>query len=313
MVTYNMKPESQSTLAWRKICHEKWVDSWQERLLWLGWERLVITQLSGSKRVRLEIYALTRSEAAILKKEFGGEIRNLNRSTADWVKSIVQKRPIPIRGKLRIVNRDREPKETADADVIFVPASLAFGTGEHATTAGCLRLLCDIVDRQPPGWSFLDVGTGTGILALAAVKLGAGQVHAFDADAVAVRTAKQNFRLNGYSRRVRVWRQDVLQFDPDSTYDVIAANLYSVLLREALHRLVGAARHQGFFIFSGILRDQATEVQDCLKRSGLELKAARSRGKWATLLAQKKTDAVDDRSRGKSAHLEPKQTNPWLK
>src|SRR5258708_19781436 len=99
-----MKPESQSTLAWRKICHEKWVDSWQERLLWLGWERLVITQLSGSKRVRLEIFAVTPAEAAILKKEFGGEIRNLSRSTADWVKLIFQKNPIPIRAHSPLVN-----------------------------------------------------------------------------------------------------------------------------------------------------------------------------------------------------------------
>jgi ribosomal protein L11 methyltransferase len=132
------------------------------------------------------------------------------------------------------------------------------------------------------------VGTGTGILALAAVKLGASQVHAFDADAVAVRTAKQNSRLNGYSKKVRIWRQDVLQFEPDSTYDVVAANLYSVLLRQALPQLVKAARQEGFFIFSGILRDQATEIKGWLKQSGLELKEARSRGKWTTLLAQKR-------------------------
>ena len=283
-----MKPVSQTTLAWRKICHEKWVDSWQERLLWLGLERLVITQLSGSKSVRLEIYDVTRSEAAVLKKEFGGEIRNLNRSTADWVKSIVQKKPIPIRGKLRIVNRGPEPAETADADIIYVPAGLAFGTGEHATTAGCLRLLCDIIGRRPEGWSFLDVGTGTGILALAAVKLGAGQVHAFDADAVAVRTAKQNSRLNGLSKKVRIWRQDILQFELELTYDVIAANLYSVLLRQALSRLLKSGSHRSLFIFSGILRDQAAEVKDWLKRSALEVKEARSRGKWTTLLAQQK-------------------------
>ena len=283
-----MKPVSQSTLAWRKICHEKWVDSWQERLLWLGLERLVITQLSGSKSVRLEIYDVTRSEAAVLKKEFGGEIRNLNRSTADWVKSIVQKKPIPIRGKLRILNREPEPAETADPDIIYVPASLAFGTGEHATTAGCLRLLCDIIGRRPAGWSFLDVGTGTGILALAAVKLGAGQVHAFDADAVAVRTAKQNSRLNGLSKKVRIWRQSILKFEPDSTYDVIAANLYSVLLRQALPQLVKASGQRSLFIFSGILMDQAADVKDWLKQSGLAVKETRSRGKWITLLAQQK-------------------------
>ena len=283
-----MKPVSQSTLAWRKICHEKWVDSWQERLLWLGPERLVITQLSGSKSVRLEIYDVTRSEAAVLKKEFGGEIRNLNRSSADWVKSIVQKKPIPIRGKLRILNRDPEPADPADADILYVPASLAFGTGEHATTAGCLRLLCDTIRGRPAGWSFLDVGTGTGILALAAVKLGAGQVHAFDSDAVAVRTAKQNSRLNGLSKKVRIWRQDILQFEPESTYDIIAANLYSVLLRQALPRLVKAATHHSFFIFSGILRDQTAEVKVWLERSRLQVNEARSRGKWTTLLAQQR-------------------------
>jgi ribosomal protein L11 methyltransferase len=282
-----MKPVSQSTLAWRKICHEKWVDSWQERLLWLGSERLVVTQFSGSKRVRLEVYDVTKSEAAVLKREFGGEIRNLNRSSADWVKSIIQKKPIPIRGKLRIVNLEPEAGKIADGDVIFVPASLAFGTGEHATTAGCLRLLCDIVPTGNNDWSFLDVGTGTGILALAAAKLGAERIDAIDADAIAVRTAKKNARLNRLSGKVRIWRQDVLKFEPESDYDIVAANLYSVLLRQAIPRLVKAARKGGFLIFSGILRDQEAEVKEWLRERKLELKESRSRGKWIAMLARK--------------------------
>ena len=283
-----MKPVPQSALAWRKICHEKWVDSWQERLLWLGSGRLVITQFSGSKRVRLEIYDVTSSEAAVLKKEFGGEVRNLNRSSADWVKSIVQKKPIPIRGRLRIANLGPEAGKTADGDVIFVPAGLAFGTGEHATTAGCLRLLCDIVPADQTGWSFLDAGTGTGILALAAAKLGADRIDAFDADTIAVRTAKQNARLNGLSRKVRIWRQDVLKFQPESVYDVVTANLYSVLLRQALPQLVKAARKGGFLIFSGILRDQEAEAKGWLREKRLELKESRSRGKWIAMLARKR-------------------------
>jgi ribosomal protein L11 methyltransferase len=282
-----MKTISESTLTWRKICHEKWVDSWQERLLWLGAERLVITQFNGSKRVRLEIYEVTKSEAAVLKREFGGEIHNLSRSTADWVKSIVQKKPIPIRGRLRIVNFEPEPGRSSDGDMIFVPASLAFGTGEHATTAGCLRLLCDIIPAHHRDWSFLDVGTGTGILALAAARLGAGRVDAIDADAVAVRTAKQNARLNGLSRKLRIWRQDVLQFEPNSVYDVVTANLYSALLRQALPQLVKAADQGGFLIFSGILRDQKDEIKEWLRGSGLELEQTRNRGKWVTMLARK--------------------------
>jgi ribosomal protein L11 methyltransferase len=282
-----MKTLSESTLAWRKICHEKWVDSWQERLLWLGSERLVITQLYGSKRVRLEIYEVTKSEAVVLKREFGGEVRNLSRSTADWVKSIVQKKPIPIRGRLRIVNFEPEAGQNSQGDMIFVPASLAFGTGEHATTAGCLRLLCDIIPFHHTGWSFLDVGTGTGILALAAARLGASRIDAIDADAIAVRTAKQNARLNGLSRKLVIWRQDVLQFQPNSVYDVVAANLYSVLLRQALPQLVRAASNGGFLIFSGILRDQRDEIRVWLRGSGLELQQTRNRGKWITLLTRK--------------------------
>jgi ribosomal protein L11 methyltransferase len=293
-----MKPVTQSTLAWRKICHEKWVDSWQERLLWLGSERLVITQFNGSKRVRLEIYAVTRSEATILKREFGGEIRNLNRSNADWVKSIVQKKPIPIRGRLRIVNLEPEAGRTWDGDVIFVPASLAFGTGEHATTAGCLRLLCDIVPADHTGWTFLDVGTGTGILALAAAKLGADRIHAFDADAIAVRTAKQNARLNGLSGKLRIWRQDVLKFEPESVYDVVTANLYSVLLRQALPKLVKAARQNGSLIFSGILRDQEAEVKEWLREKKLDLQESRRRGKWIAMLARKRGSKGDSRDCG---------------
>jgi ribosomal protein L11 methyltransferase len=287
-----MKPVTQNTLAWRKICNEKWVDSWQERLLWLGSERLAVTQFNGSKRVRLEIYAVTRSEAAVLKREFGGEIRNLSRSNADWVKSIVQKKPIPIRGRLRIVNLEPEAGKNWDGDVIFVPASLAFGTGEHATTAGCLRLLCDIVPADHTGWTFLDVGTGTGILALAAAKLGADRIHAFDADAIAVRTAKQNARLNGLSGKLRIWRQDVLKFQPESVYDVVTANLYSVLLRQALPKLVKAARKDGFLIFSGILRDQEAEVKEWLREKKLDLQESRRRGKWTTILARKRGGAA---------------------
>jgi len=122
---------------------------------------------------------------------------------------------------------------------------------------------------------------------LAAAKLGASRIDAIDADAVAVRTAKQNARLNGLSRKLRIWRQDVLKFQAESVYDVVTANLYSVLLRQALPQLVKATRKGGFLIFSGILRDQETDIKEWVRETGLELKETRSRGKWTTLLAKK--------------------------
>lgn len=295
-----------NTLAWRKITHEKWADSWQERLLWIGWERLAITQLSGSNRVRLEIYNVTESEAAKLKKEFGGEVRNLSRSTADWVKSIVQKQPISIRGRLRIANSEPPPDRVTDGKAIFIPAGLAFGTGEHATTAGCLRLLCDIIPRNKSPWSFLDVGTGTGILAIAAAKLGANRVDAIDWDATAVKTAKQNCRLNDCAKLVRVWRENVLKLQKPAPYEVVAANLYSTLLREAAPKLIQVTCDNGFLIFSGILRDQTSEVAEWLRELALEVRETRTRGKWTALLARKRAIRLKHDVRAPAGI-------PWLK
>jgi ribosomal protein L11 methyltransferase len=196
-------------LVWRKISTEKWADCWQERLLFLGWERLVITHLGGSNRIRLEIFEITQREANLLLKRFGGEIRNLERSTADWVKAVVQKRPISIRGRLEILNREPGDDRPIPNHRLYLPAGLAFGTGDHATTAGCLRLLCDIAPKSGR-WHMLDAGTGAGILAIAAAKLGASHIDAFDLDPTAVRTAKRNAKLNELGSKIRFWKQDVL-------------------------------------------------------------------------------------------------------
>src|SRR6476661_1005142 len=159
-------------LVWRKISSEKWLDSWQERLAFLGWERLVSTQLASSRRFRLEIFDISAHESTLLLKRFGGEIR-------------VLKKPISIRGRLSIVNNEPLSGVASDLRTIYIPANLAFGTGEHATTAGCLRLLTDIAPKSG-GWEFLDAGTGTGILAIAALRLGASRVLAFDFDPTAI-------------------------------------------------------------------------------------------------------------------------------
>jgi ribosomal protein L11 methyltransferase len=277
--------EPRNRLAWRKLCSAKWVDSWQERLHWIGWERLAITQLSGSDRARLEVYDLTEKEADILKKEFGGEIRNLSRSTADWARSIVQRKPISIRGKLLVT--DTEPAPDKPDNLIFIPAGLAFGTGEHATTASCLRLLCDIVSSSSSPWSLLDVGTGTGILAIAAAKLGANRIDAIDLDATAVKTARQNCRLNGCSRIVRVRRADILKIDKPGSYDVVTANLFSDLLVKAAPGLLRTTRPGGFLIVSGILRDQVEGVTKSLRKLNMKIIEKRTRGKWCALLARK--------------------------
>src|SRR5260221_12215830 len=91
-------------LVWRKISTEKWADSWQERLLFLGWERLVITHLGGSNRIRLEIFEVTQRAATLLLQRFGGEIRDLLRSTARWWIAVDQKSTISTRRRGQLLN-----------------------------------------------------------------------------------------------------------------------------------------------------------------------------------------------------------------
>jgi ribosomal protein L11 methyltransferase len=272
-------------LVWRKLSGEKWGDSWQERLAFLGAERLVITQIASSRRIRLEIFDITANESILLLKKFGGEVRDLNHSTADWVRSVVLKRPISIRGRLWIVNDEPSSATLGDPDTIYIPANLAFGTGEHATTAGCLRLLADIAPRRSD-WEFLDAGTGTGILAIAASRLGAKRVLGFDSDATAVRVAKANAHLNKV-RGLRLFRADVLKYRPEGSFDIVAANLYSDLFRKAAHRLWPAIKPWGRLIISGLMLDQVNSVTEKLNEFCGRIEAKRVRGKWVTMLVQR--------------------------
>jgi ribosomal protein L11 methyltransferase len=272
-------------LVWRKISSEKWLDSWEERLAFLGWERLVSTQIASSSRIRLEIFDITALESALLVKRFGGEIRDLHRSTADWVRSVVLKKPISIRGRLRIVNEEPVSGAPRDLSTIYIPANLAFGTGEHATTAGCLRLLTDIAPKTAD-WSFLDAGTGTGILAIAALRLGAKKVLAFDFDPTAIRVAKTNAFLN-QANGLKLLRADVLKYEPGGTFDVVAANLYGELFRRAAPRLWPAIKPQGRMIISGVMRDQVDSVMEKIQELGGQIEIKRTRGKWVTMLAKR--------------------------
>jgi ribosomal protein L11 methyltransferase len=272
-------------LVWRKISSDKWLDTWQERLAFLGSERLVSTQIASSRRVRLEIFDITVNESTLLLKRFGGEIRDLNHSTADWVRTVVLKKPISIRGRLRIVNEEPIPGAAADSSMIYIPANLAFGTGEHATTAGCLRLLTDIAPKTGD-WEFLDAGTGTGILAIAALRLGARRALAFDFDSTAIRVAKTNAHLNK-ADGLKLFRADVLKYSPEGSFDVVAANLYGELFRKAASRLWPAIKPRGSLIISGLMRDQVERVSEKIHELGGHIEIKRTRGKWVTMLAQR--------------------------
>lgn len=259
----------------------KWEDSWAERLRFLGEGQVVFMEWPNGRTLKVEAYTDEKT-AKTLVAEFGGKAALAH----DWVSSQpVQKKPAAVRGQLRVFSdveafsQRTPPKNLATRDLL-IPAGMAFGTGDHATTMTCLRMLCDRKASLPPRWDALDAGCGTGILGIAASALGARRVDAFDFDPLAVRTAKENVKRNpGCKMSVR--KIDIYDWTPDRRYHVVLANLFSDLLIQSAPKLAAALEPSGTMILSGILRAQFPEVEAAFQSIGIHVQRVVFLGKWS--------------------------------
>jgi len=279
---------NEQMLVWKKLASAKWEDAWQERLAFLE-TRLVISALPNSKSIRLEGWDVTAKEAKALETQFGGKTQKVNAREIIVKSQGTKREPINIRGVLRVADRVEAKLSAAEKErTIVIPAGMAFGTGEHATTASCLRLLVDVVKKQPKGakWQALDLGTGSGILAIAARKLGAARVLAGDYDPEAVRVARENAVANS-TPEVKFQKFDLTTWEPKVACDVVLANVFSGILIETAGTITKSLKPDGALILSGILRAQETEVVAAFQKKGLKLAKAVRKGKWVALLLQR--------------------------
>ena len=175
----------------------------------------------------------------------------------------------------------RRPK-TNQAMVILDPG-LSFGTGQHPTTRFCLEQIV-IAQKEGQTRSFLDIGTGSGILAIAARKLGYQPVTAIDSDTEAIRIARTNARQNGVLEQVRLVRQDLAQLPLRSgrKYDMVCANLIFDLLLAEKWRILGQRKPGGVLVLAGILRSQFPQVQAAYEECGVRLAAFKTEKEWAS-------------------------------
>ncbi|MGD8986350.1 MAG: 50S ribosomal protein L11 methyltransferase [Desulfobacteraceae bacterium] len=175
------------------------------------------------------------------------------------------------------------PKHIEDL-VIRIDPGLAFGTGQHPTSRMCLQAMEQV--SLPRSWTMLDVGTGSGILAMYGAKLGAKRVVALDVDPEAIRSAEGNIRLNQLS--VAIELSSVALDELKDRFSLLTANLnLGVILQLFPHfsRLVDPG---GWLILSGLLIDQARDVQDCLPQYGFSEYEALHQAEWACMIARKR-------------------------
>lgn len=269
---------------WTRLSSQKWEDAWEERLRFLGPGQVAMITWPNSKALKIEAFTDKRT-SALLAKRFGGRVTKV--AAQGWSGPPSRPRaPLAIRGKLWVYADEATWKAAkVPAGALWIPAGMAFGTGDHATTATCLRLLCDLAKELPEGWRALDAGTGSGILALAADRLGASAVEAFDFDPACVRIAKENARNNG-CRRVRISKADAREIGAFTRPHLILANLFSELLLASAPGFAKVLLPGGRLIFSGVLRTQSDEVCAGLVRAGFEPPRIIARGKWCAGLTQ---------------------------
>ena len=167
--------------------------------------------------------------------------------------------------------------------VIVLDPGLGFGTGQHPTTAFCLHELArggTFAARR----SFLDIGTGSGILAIAAAKLGFSPVRAFDCDPEAVQVARANARANGVHKKLRITRGDVakLPIHGAKQYDWVCANLISPLLLTKRRRLAAQVKCGGTLVLAGMLKSEFSQVQKAFAGLGLKLAVVKTEDQWCS-------------------------------
>jgi len=272
---------------WTRLSSAKWEDAWVERLRFLGPDQLAFITWPDSRALKIEAYCEEKTARQLVKR-FGGRATKM--APHIWTGDPARPRgPLSIRGKLKVYSDEPAWLEWRESGKeppgILVPAGMAFGTGEHATTATCLRLLADLAPKLPAGFRALDLGAGSGILAIAAEVFGASEVEAIDYDPAAVRIAKQNARKNR-TRKIKVEAGDVLKWKPGKPFDVVLANLFSEVLIAAAARIAKAAKPGGWFIFSGVLKKQASEVSSTLQKAGFTKPRIIPRGKWCAGICQ---------------------------
>ncbi|MBX3069595.1 MAG: 50S ribosomal protein L11 methyltransferase [Thermomicrobiales bacterium] len=207
-----------------------------------------------------------------------GSLRVTSHRETDWEEAW-KKHFSPVRASDRFVIRPpwHEVEATPGDLVITLDPGMAFGTGTHPTTRLCLQLL----ESMPvAGKRVLDAGTGTGVLALGAVLLGADAVTAVDIDQVAVRQSGENVALNGLEGRISIREDDLSSPPEDGPFELVIANIISRILIEIHPALLAAMADDATLLLSGIIEDKEQGVIDCYAAAGLTRLDRLQMGDW---------------------------------
>lgn len=213
----------------------------------------------------------------------------------DWTATWKEQIPVIHLGNRIVIKPSwRTYQAKADEIVVEMDPGMAFGSGLHPTTRLCVAALEDLVH---PEMSLLDLGTGTGILAMVAAKLGAHPILAIDNDRDAVVAARRNIRANQLSSEITI--RHGTHTDVADAYDIVMANILTpVIVDMAASGLAERMRMGGVLVASGILDTQTEEVTEALHRASLRVTDQRQQDEWVAVIAERPASSGSERAPG---------------
>lgn len=229
------------------------------------------------RKTFLEIIEKYKEAARISVKE--GVLPKVNWNE-EWEKNYD---PITVGDQVYVRASFHAPQPQFPYEIVINP-KMSFGTGHHATT---YLIISHQLNLDHQGKRVLDIGAGTGILAIMAHKLGAGEVEAFDIDEWCVENGNENFDLNGMSS-VRMGKGTVREVDPQGTFDIVLANINKNVLLDEMEVYSKLVKERGYLLLSGFYEHDIPDIEGKANEFGLILKEKKVKDNWAALAMQKK-------------------------
>ncbi|WP_457647412.1 50S ribosomal protein L11 methyltransferase [Profundibacter sp.] len=209
----------------------------------------------------------------------------------DWV-AHVRRELSPVQAGRFFVYGSHDADKVPEGSVaLLIEAAMAFGTGHHGTTLGCLQVLDQLANNGFVGENVADIGCGTAVLAMAAAKIWPNPVLASDIDAQAVDVARANVASNGLDGRVICVEAagfDAPELKQAAPFDLVFANILKGPLIGLAPDMDDSVKNGGYAILSGILNEQAQEVVNIYTHNGFDAIDRRENGEWTTLLLRRK-------------------------